>query len=374
MVPSEDENQISLLRSSIDLKDREIIKLVMERAMLVREIGERKRSGSTPIYRPDREKAVYENVIQEAHKLFGESLPFPEKVIRSIYREIMSGSIAVEGGPGVAYLGPAASFSHMAVRHRFGASVRAVPRESIDDVFRAAESAREVKYGVVPVENSTEGSVGQTLDQLMTSDLKIYAEHYEKISQNLLTPAPTELSRIRKVYTKPIAREQCRNWIQQNLRISDVEFIDTPSTTAAARLVAESGGDVAAISSELAADTYKLHIQCRDIQDQANNVTRFLVIGNETCGPTGDDKSSIICTVHDRPGSLFDLLKPFYENGVNMTHIESRSSRRYYGDYNFYIDFLGHSKDEAISAILDQLRERTTFLKLLGSYPRMDPP
>lgn len=364
------ENQISELRHKIDEADRNIVKLILERASLAKEIGERKRKDSTQLYRPDREKAVYENILAIAREYYGDNLPFPPEVLKSIYREIMSGSIAVEGGTGVAYLGPEASFSHLAVHHRFGSSIRGVPRDTIPDVFRAVESGREATYGIVPVENSTEGSVTLTLDMFLAFDLKIYAEHYERIRQNILGPEGMNLSDVKKIYTLKIVREQCRDWIQQNIKLSDVEIVETSSTAQAAALVAEKK-DGAAIASELAAQTYGLQVLARDIQDNPNNVTRFLVIGRETCAPTGDDKTSVICSVNDRPGSLFELLKPFYEEGINMTRIESRSSRRSYGDYNFFIDFEGHHRDEKIARILERLEERTTFLKLLGSYPRI---
>ncbi len=368
-----EEDQIEQLRKNIDETDREIVRLIMERSRFVVEIGEKKRQGATTVYRPDREKEVYNKVVAVAHELYGDRLPLPEQSIRSIYREIMSGSIAIEGGPGVAYLGPPASFSHLAARHRFGSSIRTVPSDTIPEIFRAVESGRDVSYGIVPVENSTGGSVLLTLDTFLVSDLKIYAEHYERIRQNLIGPAGLRISEIKKLYTIKIAREQCRNWMQKNLHVSELEVIETSSTAQAAAMVAERKDGVA-IASELAAETYGLEVIASGIQDNSNNLTRFLVIGRENCAPSGDDKTSIVCSVHDQPGSLFDILKPFYDNKVNMTRIESRTSRRQYGDYNFFIDFLGHYQDAMVVDILEKLKEKTTQLKLLGSYPRIDLP
>lgn len=370
---SQNEQEIRGLRDRIDDADREIVRLILERARLAKEIGEKKRSGAAPVYRPDREKEVYENIGRIARELFGEELPFPEKILRAVYREIMSGSIAIEGGPGVAYLGPPASFSHLAVRHRFGSSIREVPVDTVPDVFREVEAARDATYGIVPVENSIDGSVTLTLDMFLRFDLKIYAEHYERIQQNLIGPEGIDLADVRKVYTLKIVREQCRDWLQQNLQMSKIEFVDTSSTSAAAAMVAKNRDGVA-IASELSAETYGLQVLARGIQDSPNNVTRFLVIGQEQCGSTGDDKTSIVCSVVDRPGSLYEILRPFHEAKINMTKIESRASRRFYGDYNFFIDFHGHRDDPGVQKIMEQLNERTSFLKWLGSYPRIDLP
>jgi len=360
---------LSDFRSRIDSIDKEIVRLIQERASLARKVGEEKRKSGMPVFRPDREKEVYENVGRVSKELFGDSPPLPVVSLEHIYREIMSGSIAIEGGPGVAYLGPQASFSHLAVRLRFGSSIREYPEDSIGEVFRAVEAGQEVSYGMVPVDNTLEGSIGQTMDLLLTSELKIYAEHYLRVNINLLCSQSIPLESVKKIYTLRIAREQCRVWLQQNLNMANVEVVEMPSTSAAARS-AQENGDGCAIGSELAAETYGLNIIARNIQDNPNNLTRFFIIGTEQCPPTGDDKTSIICGVRDNPGSLYRLLQPFHDAGLNLTRIESRATRKSYGDFNFYIDFEGHRQDPKIAALLKTIEERTSLLKILGSYPK----
>lgn len=373
---SPDLADLSGFRREIDDTDREIVRLILRRAELAKSIGEAKRKQGGPVYRPDREKEVYQNVARIASDLYGANPPFPVRILEHVYREIMSGSIAVEGGPRVAYLGPESSFSHLATRFRFGASVAAVPVDTIPAVFRAVEAGREVSFGVVPIENTIEGPVGITLDSFLTSELKVYAEHYIRVELNLLAPvrlANVDPLEYRKVYTIKIAREQCRQWLESNLNMRNVEIVETPSTAAAAKLVAEREDGVA-IASELSAETYDLQIVRRSIQDRSYNVTRFFVLGVEQCPPTGDDKTSIMCTLRDKPGSLYNMLKPFEERGVNLTRIESRPNRSNLGGYNFFADFLGHHHDARIQEILAEVEEHTTTLKVLGSFPCMKMP
>jgi chorismate mutase / prephenate dehydratase len=370
------EDEISEIRGRIDHTDQEIVRLIMQRADLVHGVGLKKKEADTPIYRPDREKQVYENILKFASELTGkpvEDLPFPEEALRHIWREIMSGSIAIEGGPGVAFLGPKASYSHLAVRQKFGSSIRENPTDTIPAVFRTVESGRDSSYGVVPVENSTEGSVTLTLDSFVDSDLKICAEEYVKINLNLLYPGEIALKDIKKLYTIKIVREQCRDWLSNNLPLSSIQVVETSSSAAAAAMAAEKK-DGAAIGSDLAAETYGLSYAARSIQDYASNITRFLVMARRSSNPTGDDKTSIVCSVHDRPGSLFRLLRPFHDSGVNLTRIESRTARKAYGDYNFFIDFQGHTEDPLIQQILTQIESETSFIKILGSYPRASLP
>lgn len=367
------ETNLAELRREIDATDREIVRLIQKRAELVRSVGEQKKKSGIPVFRPDREKEVYENISKYSHEMYGSRPPLPLVSLEHIYREIISGAVAIEGGPGVAYLGPPASFSHLAVRLRFGSSVREFPVDSISDVFRSVEAGREVSYGMVPVDNTSEGSVGLTLDLLLTTELKIYAEFYVRIFHNLLFHESVSLDKMKKLYTLRIAREQCRNWLQQNLNLSSIEIVDMPSTAAAARMASEKK-DGCAIASELASETYNLSILARNIQDSPNNLTRFLILGTEQCPPTGDDKTSIICSVMDSPGSLYRLLEIFHNGGLNLTRIESSPTRKTYGDYNFYIDFQGHVHDEKVKSILKTLEQRTASLKILGSYPRANLP
>lgn len=368
-----DDKNLSDLRKDIDMADREIVRWLMKRAEYARSIGRLKQSGFTPLYRPDREKEVYKNVTTYARELFGETLPLPESVLRNIYREIMSGSLFIEGGPGIAFLGPVASFSHLAVRGRFGSAIREFPVDSIPEVFRIVEARDDVTYGVVPVDNSSGGSVGATLDMLLISDLKVYAEQYIRVNQHLISNEDIPFKEIKKIYTIKIVYEQCRNWIHSNLNMAEVEIIETSSTASAARIVSEKKDGVA-IASDLAAQTYGLKIISSNIQDSLNNITRFFVLAKNQCPPTGDDKTSIICSIKDKPGSLFEMLMPFHNGEINLTRIESVATRKTYGDYNFFIDFLGHTGDEKIKNILELLETKTSMLKILGSYPRADIP
>ncbi len=374
---------LAALRAGIDETDREIVRLILRRAELARKVGETKRKSGGVIFRPDREKQVYANIARIATELYGPQPPFPVEILEHVYREIISGSIAIEGGPVVAYLGPPSSFSHLATRLRFGASVDALPVDTIPGVFRAVETSRDAAFGVVPVDNTSEGAVGVTLDCFLSSELRIYSEHYIRVELNLMRKAPAngdgpsgadvDLSDVRKIYTIKIAKDQCRQWLENHLNMRRVEIVETSSTAAAAKLVAERGDGVA-IASELAAEMYGLEILRRGIQDKAYNVTRFFVIGTEQCPPTGDDKTSFVCALHDRPGSLYQMLKPFEERGINLTRIESRANRGTIRGYNFFVDCTGHHQDPQLQGILDEVEEHTTMLKILGSYPRMNPP
>ena len=369
---SDEGQSLDDLRREIDAADRDIVESILRRADLVRRVGERKRDSGTPIYRPDREREVYQNVVRLAHAAYSEP-PLPDESLRNVYREIMSGSIAIERGPAIAFMGPPSSFSHMACRQRFGSSIRELPLETLAEVFRTVEAGRDAAYGVVPIDNTTEGSVGPTLDLLMTSDLKVYSEQYVRVRINLLHHEPIEPESIRKLYTNRIALEQCRNWFSEHMPLRSLEVVETASTAGAARLAAERK-DGAAVASEMAAETFGLSVVAPNIQDSLHNMTRFLIIGHDQCAPTGDDKTSIICSLHDEPGSLFKMLRVFDESGVNLTKIESRPSRRSYNDYNFFIDFAGHARDENVTRLLEATEANTSFLKVLGSYPRAEQP
>lgn len=365
-------NTLSDFRKKIDQTDHEIIRLILKRIQYAKQIGAAKRESNTPVYRPDREKEVYNNVIQYAKSIQSE-LPLPEEALLNIYREIMSGSIAAEDGPSVAYMGPAGTFTHMACRMRFGSSVNEMAVESIPEVFRAVESGRDARYGVVPVDNTTEGSIGQTLDMLLQHNLRIYSEIYVQANHNLLYHTDIPLKSIKRLYTNKVALESCRNWLQKNLSFTTLDIIETISTAAAAKMAAEKK-DGAALASQMAAESYHLTYIAKNVQDNMKNVTRFLIIGHDECPPTKDDKTSIICSVNDKPGSLYEMLRPFHDAKINLTKIESRPSRQIYGEYNFFIDFYGHNKEKKIQKILKKLSENTSFLKLLGSYPRTAPP
>jgi chorismate mutase/prephenate dehydratase len=350
------------LRKKIDSLDSIIVKTIQERADIASKIGEIKRKNGDPIYRPDREKEVYEKI-----KGLNQG-PLSDTAITSIYREIMSASIAIEKGLNVGYLGPEGSFSHQAVQARFGTSISSIPFLSIPEVFKAVETAK-CDYGVVPIENSSEGLVNSTLDMFLSSDLQIYSEIYIKISLCLLG-YDSDITKIRTLYGIKIANSQCKNWIAANL--TNCEIIETSSTAKAALMVAEKK-EGAAIASKIASDIYGLNIIREGIEDLPNNSTRFLIIGKSQCLPTGKDKTSIVFSISDRPGALFTALKPFYEKNINLTKIESRPTRRNPWQYNFFIDFQGHEKDSHIKVIIDELEESTTYLRVLGSYPAGEP-
>ncbi len=354
--------ELSNLRKQIDSLDLEIVTKIQERAKIASSIGEVKRAKGEPIYRPDREKEVYEKI----KKL--NMGPLPDTALTSIYREIMSASIAIEKGLNIAYLGPEGSFSHQAVRARFGMSIQSLQFPSIPEVFKSVETGK-CDYGVVPIENSSEGLVNSTLDMLVNSDLQIYSEIYIKISLYLLG-FDTDLSKVTKLYGIKIANSQCKNWIAANL--PNCEIIETSSTAKAAQIVAEKR-EGAAIASKIAGDIYGLNTIRENIEDLPNNSTRFLIIGRSQCLPTGKDKTSMVFSLSDKPGSLFLTLKPFYEKNINLSKIESRPTRRNSWQYNFFVDFNGHEKDPEITEIISEIRERATFFRILGSYPAGEP-
>jgi chorismate mutase/prephenate dehydratase len=360
-------------RKQIDALDRQIVELLLRRAQAASHIGEVKRRKDEPVYRPDREQGVYENILRYATEIRqnwqGEALPeLPESTFRNIYREIMSGSIALEGGPQVGYLGPPGSFSHMATRYRFGNSVRGLPMDTIPEIFRGVANVRDASYGVVPADNTVAGSVGITMDCFLTSNLQIYAEQFVRVRHHLLAAESMPLSEIRRIYTIPIGLEQCKQWVNKNLPMHEIQIIETSSTARAAQLISERKDGVA-IASELAAETYGLTFLSRDIQDTSDNITRFWIIGHQQCPPGKKDRTSLVLSFRDEPGGLFRVLKPFYDSNINLTRIESRATRKNYGEYNFFIDLEGHREREPVKSILSDLEKHTSFLKVLGSYP-----
>ncbi|MCC5813250.1 MAG: prephenate dehydratase [Leptospira sp.] len=355
---SEVESKLGELRKEIDQLDSQIIQLIQERAKVGSKIGEVKKSSGEPIYRPDREKQVYEKVKARNPG------PLPDSVLIAIYREIMSGTIALEKSIQVGFLGPVGSFSHEAVQKKFGSIVETHPLPSITDVFTQVESG-QMDYGIVPVENSTEGSVGSTLDNLISSQSTIYSELYLKINFHLLG-YERDFSKIKKIYGIRIGNEQCRNWIHANL--PNAEIHETSSTAMAAKLVSEKKDGVA-IASRSAGEMYGLDIIQPNINDILENTTRFFVIGKDTCPPTGSDKTSIVFSIPDRPGSLIGVLKIFEKHKLNLSKLESRPSRRTLWDYNFFTDFSGHINDSSTKEMMDELGGICHYLKHLGSYP-----
>ncbi len=348
------------LRKRIDALDSEILRCLNERARCAMEIGDIKRASNAVFYVPERERAVYDKLLRENQG------PLTEAGIKAIYREVISAVRALEKPVDVAFLGPRDTFSHKAALLVFGMHASYHPVAAVDDIFTEVERFR-VDYGVVPVETSMGGGVSDTLDRFLTSDVKIVNEIMLRIVQNLLSNS--SLDEVTRVYSKSQPFIQCRNWLKANL--PNAELVETSSTAEAARIAADEPG-AAAIASELAAQTYNLNILVRGIEDASANFTRFFVIGRQLAKPTGNDKTSILCYIKDRPGALYELLTPLREGKINLTRIESRPSRRKAWDYVFFIDLIGHCEDPAVASAMQQLAHYCTELKVLGSFPGGD--
>jgi chorismate mutase/prephenate dehydratase len=346
------------LRKKIDDVDSALVKLLNKRAVISQQIGSVKRAKDIDIYAPDRESQVYQSVVGR------NAGPLADDTIKAVYREIMSGTLALEGPLKVAYLGPPATFTHQASLHKFGSSVSYIDCNTITDVFREVDNGRAT-YGVVPIENSIEGAVNHTLDMFIDFDLKICSEVYLEISHNLLGRGG--IKKIKAIYSNPQVFGQCRNWIEKNTPL--VELVDVTSTTKAAE-VASRKRNAAAIGSALAAEVYKLNVLAKDIEDSAHNVTRFLVISRKLYPkPTRNDRTSLVFSIKDRVGALHDMLVPFKRNAVNLTKIESRPSKERAWDYYFFVDLEGHINSEKVKRAILNLRKVCTYLKILGSYP-----
>jgi chorismate mutase/prephenate dehydratase len=349
------------IRSRIDTLDSQLLDLLNQRADLVHEVGLLKKRDGVSIYAPEREEKLLRSLIElnERHK--GR---LPSTAVRAIYREIMSASFALEKGLIIAYLGPIATWSHQAAREKFGASVEYAAQSSIAEVFNVVARGK-ADYGVVPIENSTEGAVSYTLDQFMDSELRVCAQFSLKIENNLLANIPRD--QIRVVYTHPQVIGQCRQWLRHNLPHADL--VEVSSTTRAAELASKEP-NTAAIAGRMAAEVYGLEVLDASIQDCPNNTTRFLIIGPNGCPPTGDDKTSLMFSVQDKPGALFSALAPFKDLRINMSKIESRPSKRKAWEYFFFVDIDGHAEDAPLVKALAELQKHCSFVKILGSYPK----
>ncbi|MBI3072918.1 MAG: prephenate dehydratase [Deltaproteobacteria bacterium] len=355
-------DELTKLRAEIDRIDEAIVRLLNERADVVMRVGEFKQQNRIAFYAPQREREVFDR-ISEAN-----AGPFPSDALRAVYREIVSACLALEKPLRVAYLGPEATFTHLACKEHFGLSAVFAAQKGIPDVFE--EVARErADFGVVPIENSTEGVVSHTLDTFVDSDLVITAEVLLAVSHHLLTKTGT-LSSVRKVFSHPQALAQCRRWLDRNL--PGVPLIDVASTALAAEL-ASRDLDSGAVAGELAAQLYDLRIVENRIEDSPQNFTRFLVVGREATPRTGSDKTSLMFSVKDSPGILYRALKPFHDNAVNLTKIESRPSKKRAWEYIFFIDLDGHGDDAAVADAISTLRASCQMLRVLGSYPKAAP-
>jgi len=347
------------LRGEIDQIDSNLVELLNQRARVASDVGRLKAGQDRDFHVPSREREVHERVARLNQG------PLPEEAFRSIFREIMSACLALESPVKVAFLGPMATFTHMAAMQQFGLSAQLVPQKSIPTVFEEVEKGRAL-YGVVPVENSTEGMVSHTLDMFVESDLKITAEVLLEVSHDLLSRTG-RMEDVRKVYSHPQALAQCRHWLEENL--PNVPLVDVASTALAAQIVSEDLS-AAAIAGCSAAEHYGLKVVRSRIEDQVNNFTRFIVVSRKLAEPSGNDKTSILFSVKDEPGILYRMLEPFARRGVNLSKIESRPVKTKAWEYIFFLDMSGHVSEAPVGEAIEELRSFCQFLKILGSYPK----
>jgi chorismate mutase / prephenate dehydratase len=352
--------EMESLRRKIDDLDAQIVKLINERADNARKIGAIKAREGVKPYNPSREIQVYKKV---AARNTG---PLPDDAFRAIYREIMSATIALERPTRIAYFGQPGTFTHLAARTKFGSSMEYISTRDIRDVFLAVSRGR-ADYGIVPIENSTEGGVNQSIDMFAETRLKIASEIYLPIHHHLLSQSP--LKEIRIIYSHPQPFAQCRNWLMGNL--GEVERREVISTAYAAELASKEP-HAAAIAGSLAAEIYGVPVIADHIEDSADNITRFFVIAERASERTGKDKTSLVLSIKDEPGALLKLLQPFQSNRINLTRIESRPSKRRAWEYNFFLDLEGHIEDESVRQTLKQLDGQVKHLEVLGSYPQAE--
>ncbi len=351
--------QISNLRKAIDEIDSQILRLLNRRAELVIEVGRLKAEQNLDFHVPQREEEIYTRLTEE------NTGPFPSQAVRPVFREVISACLSLEHPLRVAYLGPRATFSHLAAMERFGLSAQFLALRTIGEVFAEVEKGN-ADYGVVPVENSTEGVVSHTLDLFVDSGLLIDGEVVVETALHLLSRA-SSLAEIRQIYSHPHALAEARKWLETHS--PHLPVVETSSTGAAAETAASEPG-AAAIASELAANLYGLNILQRRIEDHPNNATRFLVIGRRPAPPGIADKTSVLFSIKDRVGALHRILQPFAEHAINLTKIESRPSKKRVWEYVFYVDFEGHASEPRIQRALEALKDECIFLKVLGSYPK----
>lgn len=354
---------IQKIRTEIDALDRQLVEVLNQRLALAAEIGKLKRSQGGQIYVAEREEQVFQKVSAQ------NGGPIKNEALRAIYREIMSAAIALEQPLKIGFLGPEASYTHQAAMRKFGASVDYHAFATIGDIFTAVEKG-ESDYGVIPIENSTEGSVRDALDIFAESDLKIVAQIYLEIAHCLISNEPLE--KIQKVYSKDQALAQCRMWLRRHL--PHAQLVDAPSTTAAVQLAKTTPG-LAAVASKMAAEHYGVPAIAENIQDKSDNTTRFFVIGQKPSGPVGNgrDLTSFLVSLGDdaaaKPGALLKMLLPMAERGINLSKIESRPNKRKPWSYFFYIDVTGHYNDASMQEALGVLHSVCPMVKWLGSYP-----
>lgn len=360
-----EEQKLLALRNRIDAIDDDIGRLISERAQCAQEVADVKKAGTSAeaqilFYRPEREAQVLRRVMERNEG------PLSNEEMARLFREIMSACLALENPVKVAYLGPEGTFTQQAALKHFGHSAMALPFSAIDEVFREVE-AGAVQYGVVPVENSTEGVVNHTLDNFIGSNLKICGEVELRIHHNLLVSDVTSTGNISRIYSHSQSLAQCRKWLDAHYPKAERVAVNS-NAEAAKRLKGE--WNAAAIAGSMAADLYGLKILAEKIEDAPDNSTRFLIIGTQEVPASGVDKTSIVVAMRNEPGALYNLLEPFHRHAIDLTRVETRPSRTGAWTYVFFIDFLGHRDDPLVSQVLQEVARRAADLKILGSYPK----
>jgi chorismate mutase/prephenate dehydratase len=350
-------SELDRLRAEIDRLNDSLLTALNERATLARAIGTLKVGQA---YRPEREAQVLRRVKERNQG------PLSDETVALLFREIMSACLALERPITVAYLGPKGTFSERATLKHFGLAADALPTASIDEVFRAVES-RTADFGVIPVENSTEGAVGRSLDLMAQTPMKVCGEVIVRIHHNLMARVPPkDFAQIRRVFSHGQSLGQCHEWL--NVNLPHAERIAVASNAEAARRAAEEP-DCAAVAGEMAAEHYGLTILAANIEDEPNNTTRFLILGDYEPKPSGKDKTSMVLSARNRAGAVYEMLTPFARRGVSMTRFESRPSKVALWEYLFFVDIEGHTDDANVAAALHEVRDIAGYLKVLGSYP-----
>ncbi|ODS34630.1 MAG: chorismate mutase [Candidatus Scalindua rubra] len=334
------------LRGKIDVLDSKIVDLLNERANIVKEIGSIKKRTNSQVYAPDREKQIYERISA------GNKGPLSNKCLFAIYRELMAGSLVLEKPIKVSYLGPEGTFSYFAAMEKFGTSVEYLPLNGIDSVFREVSNERS-DYGIVPVGNTTEGGIRETLNMFIECDVKVCAEIIMPVHHNLM--ANCKINEIKKIYSKPQVFSQCKLWLTNNFE--RVDLLDVGSTTEAAKIAAKERNTAAIAHSEVA-QIYGLKILRHNIEDYSNNITKFFVLSREFSLPTGNDKTAIMCYIRNEAGALFKILEPFKKYKINLTDIEPLPTRKKAWDYCFFVDFVGHAFDEKVKKTLKEVNKK----------------
>ena len=360
----QDSAELREIRNRINAIDEKLQELINERAKIAQDVGVAKGDLTSAVdyYRPEREAEVLRNVVARNEG------PLRDEEMLRLFREIMSACLAQQEPLKIGFLGPEGTFTQTAVFKHFGHSVRALPFHTIDEVFQEVECGA-ADFGVVPIENSTEGSVNNTLDMFLTSPLKIAGEIELRIEQHLMNKEKG-LEKIERICAHEQSLAQCRGWIREHL--PHVELIGMSSNAAGARRARDEEG-TAAIGPEVAADVYELQVVVNNVEDRPDNATRFLVVGRDLLAPTGEDKTTLLLSTSDTAGGagvLHHLLQPLAKHGVNMTRIESRPSRRKNWDYVFFIDVQGHAAENPLADALAELEKEASLFKVLGAYPK----